>query len=86
MSWFETMLRRACALSAFIGVAAILALMALTVVTVIFLAIGIAFPGTYSIGALLLIPAVRGLVRLEATAAGSAGTPAVTEPSRTQKC
>ena len=58
MSWFESMLRRACALSAFIGVAAILALMALTVVTVSFRAIGIAFPGTYSIGALLLIPAV----------------------------
>ncbi|MYS51275.1 MFS transporter, partial [Streptomyces sp. SID6013] len=36
--------------------------------------------------ALLLIPAVRGLVRVEAAAAGSGGTPAVTEPSRTQKC
>ncbi|NEC34089.1 MFS transporter, partial [Streptomyces rubrogriseus] len=37
--------------------------------------------------ALLLIPAVRGLVRVDATAAGSSGTAAAAaEPSRPQKC
>lgn len=58
MTSFETLLRRVCALAAFVGVAAILALMMLTVVTVVFRAIGIAFPGTYSLAELLLIPAV----------------------------
>ena len=41
-----------------IGVLAILSLMLLTVITVIFRAVGIAFPGTYVIAELLLIPAV----------------------------
>lgn len=41
-----------------IGVGTILALMALTVVTVVFRAIGIAFPGTYSLAELLLIPSI----------------------------
>lgn len=58
MKTFETLLRRLCAAAAFVGVAAILALMALTVITVIFRAISIAFPGTYSLSELLLIPAV----------------------------
>ncbi|MHA6300008.1 TRAP transporter small permease [Devosia sp. CAU 1758] len=58
MTLLGTILRRLCALAAFIGVAAILALMLLTVVTVVFRAIGIAFPGTYSLSELLLIPAV----------------------------
>lgn len=58
MKLFENLLRRVSSAAAFVGVAAILALMALTVVTVIFRAISIAFPGTYSLSELLLIPAV----------------------------
>ncbi|MAN77905.1 MAG: hypothetical protein CML24_12115 [Rhizobiales bacterium] len=58
MPAFEVFLRRVCALAAFIGVAAIISLMLLTVVTVVFRAVGIAFPGTYSLAELLLIPAV----------------------------
>lgn len=45
-------------LSGFVGVGGILALMLLTVVTVVFRSIGIAFPGTYAIAELLLIPAI----------------------------
>ncbi len=45
-------------ISAFVGVLSLLAMMALTVVTVIFRAIGIAFPGTYVLSELLLIPSV----------------------------
>ncbi|KRA43240.1 hypothetical protein ASD80_08290 [Devosia sp. Root635] len=41
-----------------VGVLAIFSLMLLTVVTVVFRAMHIAFPGTYSISELLLIPAV----------------------------
>lgn len=44
--------------SGMIAVAGILALMMLTVVTVVFRAVGIAFPGTYVIAELLLIPAI----------------------------
>lgn len=58
MKSFEAILRRTCELAAFIGVAAIIGLMLVTVVTVIFRAIGIAFPGTYALSELLLIPAV----------------------------
>lgn len=58
MTLVGTILQRLCSLAAFVGVAAILALMLLTVVTVVFRAIGIAFPGTYSLSMLLLIPAV----------------------------
>lgn len=58
MTLIGTILRRLCALAAFIGVAAIIALMLLTVVTVVFRALGIAFPGTYSLSELLLVPAV----------------------------
>lgn len=41
-----------------LGVLSLLALMALTVTTVVFRAIGIAFPGTYVLAELLLIPTV----------------------------
>ena len=41
-----------------LGVLSLVALMALTVVTVTFRAIGIAFPGTYVLAELLLIPTV----------------------------
>ena len=58
MQFFDTLLRRVCAAAGIIGVAAILGLMALTVVTVVFRALNIAFPGTYSLSELLLIPAV----------------------------
>ncbi len=44
--------------SGFIAVSGVLALMMLTVVTVVFRGIGIAFPGTYAIAELLLIPAI----------------------------
>ncbi|MCC5960700.1 MAG: TRAP transporter small permease subunit [Rhodobacteraceae bacterium] len=44
--------------SGLIAVSGILALMTLTVVTVVFRAIGIAFPGTYALAELLLIPAI----------------------------
>lgn len=44
--------------AAFVGVLSIVALMCLTVVTVSFRAIGIAFPGTYVLAELLIIPAV----------------------------
>lgn len=44
--------------AAALGVLSLLALMALTVVTVTFRAIGIAFPGTYVLAELLLIPTV----------------------------
>ncbi len=58
MQSIDTLLRRICAGAGIIGVAAILSLMALTVITVIFRALHIAFPGTYSLSELLLIPAV----------------------------
>ncbi len=44
--------------AAFLGVASLAALMVLTVVTVLFRAISIAFPGTYVLAELLLIPTV----------------------------
>lgn len=58
MRQVETGLRFLVRLAAGIGVASLVALMALTVVTVTFRAIGIAFPGTYVLAELLLIPAV----------------------------
>lgn len=58
MTAIETILRILVRISAAIGVASLLALMALTVVTVTFRAIGIAFPGTYVLAELLLIPTV----------------------------
>ena len=45
-------------IAAFLGVAALLCLVGLTVVTVTFRAVGIAFPGTYVLAELLLIPTV----------------------------
>ncbi len=44
--------------AAALGVLSLVALMGLTVVTVVFRAIGIAFPGTYVLAELLLIPTV----------------------------
>lgn len=44
--------------SAFAGVLSLFTMMAITVVTVIFRATGIAFPGTYVLSELLLIPTV----------------------------
>ncbi|MCO6381575.1 MAG: TRAP transporter small permease [Vannielia sp.] len=54
----ERILGRIVAVAALIGVASLVALMALTVVTVTFRAISVAFPGTYVLAELLLIPAV----------------------------
>lgn len=58
MQLIETTLRRICAAAGVLGVFAILCLMLITVVTVVFRALHIAFPGTYSLSELLLIPAV----------------------------
>ncbi|ODT65992.1 MAG: hypothetical protein ABS75_28850 [Pelagibacterium sp. SCN 63-23] len=58
MKFFDTLLERVTAAVGMVGVGAILALMALTVVTVVFRALHIAFPGTYSLSELILIPAV----------------------------
>lgn len=44
--------------AALLGILALISLMVLTVVTVTFRAIGIAFPGTYVLAEILLIPAV----------------------------
>ena len=58
MQAFERILRAVSGIAGIAGVAAILALMLLTVTTVIFRAAHIAFPGTYVLAELLLIPAV----------------------------
>ena len=58
MQAIDNFLRRISDAVGVIGVLAIFSLMMLTVVTVIFRAMHIAFPGTYSISELLLIPAV----------------------------
>ena len=58
MQAVDRILRRICDAAGILGVLAILSLMLLTVVTVVFRAAHIAFPGTYSIAELLLIPAV----------------------------
>lgn len=58
MNRLESLLRVLVRLAAALGVASLLLLMALTVVTVAFRAVGIAFPGTYVLAELLLIPAV----------------------------
>lgn len=58
MKYIEIPLRWLVILGAFIGVSCIIALMALTVVTVFFRAIGIAFPGTYALAEILLVPAI----------------------------
>lgn len=58
MQAIDTILRRISDAVGVVGVLAIFSLMVLTVVTVLFRALHIAFPGTYSISELLLIPAV----------------------------
>ncbi|GGL61488.1 TRAP transporter small permease [Wenxinia marina] len=58
MAAIEKWLGRIVAVAAVIGVAAIAALVCLTVVTVTFRFLGIAFPGTYVLAELLIIPAV----------------------------
>ena len=58
MKLVEQFLGRLAGLAAFIGAAAIAALVCLTVVTVTFRFLGIAFPGTYVLAELLIIPAV----------------------------
>ena len=58
MQAFERLLQAVSKIAGIAGVAAILALMLLTVVTVVFRALHIAFPGTYVLAELLLIPAV----------------------------
>lgn len=58
MKAIEKALRFLTDIGALIGVASIAGLMMLTVVTVVFRAVGIAFPGTYVLAELLLIPAV----------------------------
>lgn len=58
MRVIEKFLRLLVNLGALIGVASIVALMALTVTTVLFRFLGIAFPGTYSLAEILLIPAI----------------------------
>lgn len=58
MGNIETGLGKLVRLAAFLGVASLVTLMGLTVVTVLFRAIGIAFPGTYVLAELLLIPTV----------------------------
>ena len=58
MKTVETLLGALVRLAAALGVLSLVALMGLTVVTVTFRAIGIAFPGTYVLAELLLIPTV----------------------------
>ena len=58
MQAIDNILRRVSDAVGIVGVLAIFSLMMLTVVTVVFRAMHIAFPGTYSIAELLLIPAV----------------------------
>ncbi len=58
MRLVERLLRGIVTAGAFTGVSCIIALMFLTVVTVSFRAIGIAFPGTYTLAEILLIPSI----------------------------
>jgi TRAP-type C4-dicarboxylate transport system permease small subunit len=58
MRQVERLLGWAIRATAALGVVALLALTTLTVVTVVFRGVGIAFPGTYVLAELLLIPAV----------------------------
>lgn len=58
MRQFETVLGFLVRALAALGVLSLIALMALTVITVTFRAAGIAFPGTYVLSELLLIPTV----------------------------
>lgn len=58
MVFLESIFKKLVSVAAAIGVGSLVALMILTVVTVTFRAIGIAFPGTYVLAELLLIPTV----------------------------
>ncbi|MCI5078096.1 TRAP transporter small permease [Oricola sp.] len=58
MNTVERLLRILTRIGALIGITSIASLMLLTVVTVVFRAVGIAFPGTYVLAELLLIPAI----------------------------
>lgn len=58
MRLIEKALRLVVTLGGLVGVASILALMMLTVVTVVFRFVGIAFPGTYALAEILLVPAI----------------------------
>ncbi|WP_417668295.1 TRAP transporter small permease [Roseibium sp.] len=58
LKMFEKILGVLVRASAFVGVISLVAMMGLTVVTVVFRAVGIAFPGTYVLSELLLIPTV----------------------------
>lgn len=58
MDIIERVLGHLVGLAALVGALAIAALVALTVVTVTFRSVGIAFPGTYVLAELLIIPAV----------------------------
>lgn len=58
MKLIERILRLLVAIGSAIGLLSIIALALLTVVTVIFRAFGIAFPGTYDLAEVLLIPAI----------------------------
>ncbi|MEQ9811719.1 MAG: TRAP transporter small permease [Azospirillaceae bacterium] len=58
MKAIETVLRSVTLFGGLIGVLCIVGLMVLTVVTVVFRFMGIAFPGTYVLAELLLIPSV----------------------------
>ena len=58
MRHVEQTLRLVTSIGALIGIASIASLMMLTVTTVVFRAVGIAFPGTYVLAELLLIPAI----------------------------
>ena len=66
MTGIERILGWVVRLAAGLGVLSLVALMALTVVTVTFRAIGIAFPGTYVLAELLLIPTVSCALALAA--------------------
>ena len=69
MQAVETLLRWMVRLAAALGVLSLVALMGLTVVTVVFRAVGIAFPGTYVLAELLLIPTVSCALAFAAWAA-----------------
>ena len=58
MKTVEHLLRMVNSIGALIGILSIASLMLLTVVTVVFRAVDIAFPGTYVLAELLLIPAI----------------------------
>ena len=58
MTAVENLLQKLIRLGGVIGVAAIAALMLLTVLTVVLRVVGVAFPGSYAMSEILLIPAI----------------------------